>query len=106
MSQIFFHTTPTRNWQNIQNEGLVPTIGPRSKQLSTEKDGVFMFVNEEALDDALSNWLGDQFDCSEELVTMKVTLPDDFPIEISDAAYEVISRTPVPSKFLSFHRND
>lgn len=59
--EILYHVTPTRNVKSILAKGLVPSIGQRSAQLETESN-LFLFPTKDAAEDAVMNWLGDEFD--------------------------------------------
>jgi len=103
--KTYYHTTTKDSWDKIQNEGLIPIVGIRSEELKEEK-GVFLFKSLDDLDNALFNWFGESFDYDEELYTLEVKLPKSFSIQASQADYEVISREKIPSKYISFFRND
>lgn len=107
--QVYFHSTPKANWDGIQREGLVPQIGPRSEVIESESL-VFMFKSEDDLDNALINWFGELFEDEDddfELVTMKITLPDDFEILFDEnVGYECMSKKPIPPEFIEFFRFD
>jgi hypothetical protein len=68
-----YHITPTRNIPNIKKYGLVPRVGERSAKLS-EKSSIFLFPTKDAAEDALMNWLGDEFD-DIELSLLAVNIP-------------------------------
>lgn len=62
ISNQIFHVTPTRNMESIFREGLRPQIGPRSALLGERKEMVYFFSTMLAVEDALSNWLGEALD--------------------------------------------
>jgi hypothetical protein len=98
--RVFYHVTAKRNLRKIKKNGLVPTIGNRSEQVETD-EAVFLFTSLEAVEDAMSNWLGDEVDEDEELVLLKVTLPYDFPIGYSPAGYEATVKTTIPPEYIT-----
>lgn len=62
-----WHVTPTRNVFNILEQGLLPGIGSRSEELGESVARIYVFTEQLALEDALSNWLGEAFDDDEAL---------------------------------------
>lgn len=62
-----WHVTPTSNVFGILEEGLVPSIGERSQDLGEDVKRVYVFISAEAMENALSNWLGEAFDEDEAL---------------------------------------
>lgn len=82
-----FHVTPTKNVDSILKHGLVPSVGDRSKQLG-EHPSVFLFKDKNSAHDAVSNWLGDQFEEDEPLSLLKVKLPKHLNSKETSAGYE------------------
>lgn len=102
---ILFHVTPKTNLPSILNTGLIPQVGERSEQLK-EEPGVFLFLSYEDCETALSQWLGEQFeDPYEELVSLKITLPNDFPLE-ETCEWELVSRTIIEPKYIEFFKDE
>lgn len=97
----YYHVTPKDNLGSILRDGLVPQIGPRSSGLETEPL-VFLFHNEEDVDNALMGWLGIAFEHygEDEIAVLEVNLPDNFELEHTDAGYELCSRDVIPSEHL------
>lgn len=62
-----WHVTPTYHIFDIMEQGLRPGIGPRSQELGETVSRIYVFTEQAALDDALTNWLGDVFDETEAL---------------------------------------
>jgi len=60
--QSLFHVTTDDALPLILENGLVPAIGPRSQEADEPRNAVFAFTSREALEDGLSNWLGDAFE--------------------------------------------
>ena len=67
----YFHVSSKENLYSILENGLIASIGERI-------EAVFLFPNKEEMDNALYNWLGEQFDDSEELVIFQIDLPSNF----------------------------
>lgn len=68
----FYHITPRRNLEAIKREGLKPSLGERSTSLGEEEPRIYLFDSKESLEDALGNWLGEEFDEDEELVALSI----------------------------------
>lgn len=102
-TMILYHVTPLEKMESILKEGLIPQVGERSAQLN-EEPGVFLFPDYEDCETALGSWLGDEFE-DEELVSLKVTLPDDFPLE-TPVEYERVSRQHIDAKYIEFYKNE
>ena len=64
-----FHVTSSENLAGILEHGLVPAIGPRSKELGELTPMVYLFTDMDSLDHAC--WLEDYF-CDDELVVVEV----------------------------------
>lgn len=96
-SNFVYHITPTKNLKSIAKYGLNPTIGDRSSQIVGEKTGIYVFPDKRSAEDAVVNWLGDEFD-DEPLSMLKI---DIFGLEdnISKGAdYELIVDTVIEPK--------
>ena len=57
----FFHVTRAENLSDIMRGGLVPSIGARSQAAKERHPAVFLFSSRDAMEDALMNWLGEEF---------------------------------------------
>lgn len=68
----FYHLTPRRNLEAIKAQGLMPTVGERSESLGEAEPRIYLFDSKESLEDALGNWLGEEFDEDEELVALSI----------------------------------
>lgn len=82
-----YHVTPTRNVFDILEQGLLPSIGPRSQELGEELPRIYVFTRLDALEDALSNWLGEAFD-EDEPLSIPDLLVDDSIVTIPENLYE------------------
>lgn len=68
-----YHITPLKNLSKIAQAGLEPRIGDRSSRLGEVEPGVYLFHSKEMCEDALMNWMADEF-TDEEIVILKVNL--------------------------------
>jgi hypothetical protein len=93
----YYHVTTKSNYNSIVKEGLLPKIGKRSSKIENEPK-IFMFSNKDAMMDAVVNWLGDEFEEDEELVVLKITLPEDFPVEHN--GFEVTTNKVIPPQYI------
>jgi hypothetical protein len=50
------------------------------------------------MEDALQNWLLDEFNEDQELVVLKINLPSKFPIQIKGS--EAVTTQPIPPQFI------
>lgn len=101
MTTTLFHITPARNLPAIFRAGLAPMIGERSAALGETSAQSYHFPDWESLSDALTNWLGEQFDEDETLALLAVK-PQGLELE-SDAAtgFEVRCTETIPPDALS-----
>ena len=101
---IMYHVTPTRNLPFIKRRGLIPTMGSRSSQIEHEVHGVFLFPDKISAEDAVMNWLGDQFDEDEDLAMLAVNVSGLEDSIQAGAEYEKISTVPIePSRIKVIH---
>jgi len=68
-----FHVTTSSNYEKIRQIGLMPQIGPRSATAKECTAKIYFFVDRDVLEEAVLNWLGDEFEEEEELVELKIT---------------------------------
>lgn len=101
---MYFHVTKRKNLEKIMKEGLIPQIGKNS-MCCESKPYVFLFVDEESMNIALSSWFGELFDEEEELVSLKVNLPDNWEL-ISDVEYEIASGDVIPPEYISYYKEE
>ena len=102
-STIMYHVTSKRNWAKIRTEGLKPKIGPRSSKLK-EKSGIFLFTSMDHLEDALMNWLGEEFEDDETLAILKVTVDINKLVIDPSVVYEAIYTQPISPKDIKLVR--
>lgn len=80
LDRTFYHVTLAENLPLIMEKGLVPSVGERSKKMS-EREAVFLFASRGDAEDAVMNWLGDEFDDDDDdLALLEVTLPAEIAI--------------------------
>ena len=91
---IMYHVTPTKNLRSIMKNGLRPQIGDRSAKLHGEENGIFLFPTLDDVEDAVSNWLGDEFDEDEDLTLLAIDVSG-LPLVDSNAGYEKIAKTAI-----------
>lgn len=98
--QTYYHITEKGNVESIMQHGIIPKIGERSREQGEEK-GVFLFSSREDMEDGLQNWLSDCFGENKELMCLKVSVPDSFPIQKSSVEWEKISAITIPPMYIS-----
>ncbi len=101
---MYYHVTPTENVPRIMSEGLTPQRGPRSKQMADH--GIFLFKTMEDMEDALANWLGDEFEEDEPLTLLGVELPSDAEVAPEAVGFEVNVLSPIPPDFIQIISED
>ena len=99
-----YHVTLESNVKSIMENGLVPQLGPRASQIEREP-AVYLFPTYEDYENAITNWLGDEFDDTnpdEPLVLLQVDLPAHIqhscPVE-----WEIECKETIPPQYISFH---
>lgn len=102
----YFHISSKENLDSILENGLIASIGERSQEIGERIEAVFLFPNKEEMDNALYNWLGEQFDDSEELVIFQIDLPSNFPVyrEVDSNGedfYEVHCYCDIPEEYIT-----
>jgi len=71
--KFVYHVTPTKNLKSIAKQGLLPTVGERSSKIAGEKKGIYAFPDKVSAENAVMNWLGDEFD-DEPLTMLKIDI--------------------------------
>ena len=105
ISGEIYHVTPTHNLDSIFRDGLRPQIGPRSALLGETKEMVYFFGSMLAVEDALSNWLGEALD--DEPGAISVLAVDRSGLHlVSDAGYELACLRLVPPENISLAFQD
>jgi hypothetical protein len=97
VNQYVYHVTPTKNLKSIAKQGLVPTVGDRTSQIAGEKSGIYVFPDKVSAEDAVMNWLGDEFD-DEPLTMLKINISGLENNITKGADYELIVGTTIEPK--------
>lgn len=71
---VGYHVTTDESLNNILEEGLAPHIGPRSEEMGETEPKIYLFSSKDDVENALSNWLGEQFDDDQSLYVLEVNL--------------------------------
>jgi len=93
---IVYHITPLKNVPSIQQNGLQPQIGDRTAQIPDEQSAIYCFPDVSSAEDALMNWLGDEFDESEELAMLEIDTTGLKGKFTKHAEYELTIVSPIP----------
>lgn len=104
----FFHVTLYSNAWKISREGLQPQIGERAENCEEQGPVVFLFSTQEDMENALSNWLGDEFG-DDQIVILKIRLPKSYENDLiydSAVKYEVQCKREIPSDYIVFLNED
>lgn len=95
-NRTFYHVTVSENLESIMEKGLVPSVGERSEQLG-EGASIFLFPSQEDAEDAVANWLGDQFDEDTAFALLEIYIPVEIEIHRSENVdWEVSVHDPIP----------
>tara|TARA_Y100000034_G_C6910321_1_gene424388 strand:- start:11310 stop:11624 length:315 start_codon:yes stop_codon:yes gene_type:complete len=100
---IYYHVTVKENELEIFNKGLIPGKGKRSLLINEDRNAIYLFKNESAMEDALMNWLGEELE-EKELVILEIKLPETFPIEENPNSYEAISYEIIDPKYIRVYK--
>lgn len=91
-----YHVTPADNLDEILRHGLVPQIGLRTRKIEGEKPAVYCFPDKATMEDAVMNWLGDEFDEDESLALLEIDT-DGLRGQVTDGAqYEIAITDSIP----------
>lgn len=96
LPNLVYHVTPSENLNNIMSQGLIPQSGERSRKILDEKPAVYCFPDKNAMEDAVMNWLGDEFDEDEALALLEIDTTG-LNGQVTDGAkYEVAITSSIP----------
>ena len=105
---VYYHVTLAKNVNSNLKEGLIPKIGERSLEIGEKEPLVYLFPNQEDMECAVMQWLGDWYEDeygeNVKLACLKVEVPYQFPIENGEVEYECTSKYTIPSKYISFFK--
>ncbi len=96
-----WHVTPTRNVFGILEEGVKPNVGERSQALGEDTPRVYVFTDPMALEDALSNWLGEAFDEEDALSILLLEVAAERVVVPQDLFEAYIMETVAPACIVS-----
>jgi hypothetical protein len=88
--KLCYHVTCTRTVPSILRRGLEPKIGPRSRKMGESLEAVYLFPDRDTVDDALMNWLGDEFPDDAASTMLEVSVPADARLIESPAEFELV----------------
>jgi len=67
-----YHVTLASNLDSIMKAGLRPQVGARSNKITGEQSAIYCFPDKHSVENAMMNWLGDEFDEDEELALLEI----------------------------------
>ena len=108
--KIYYHVTLKSNLKSILEKGLYPQIGTLSELCNETEERIYLFPSIEDMENALGNWLGEEInklygediDCC----SLKITLPDNFPIVKGDVDYECYSYHHIDKKYITYLKDE
>lgn len=107
VSRTFYHVTLYDNVKSILTQGLIPKSGTRSEVMGDH--GIFMFPSIDDMNNALMNWLGEEYEEKYgegvDLAALSITLPNNFPAAptfTGDSSWEWSTQEPIPAKYIKF----
>jgi hypothetical protein len=98
--ETYYHVTTKRNSKKVFVDGLSPRKGARSKEFGELESAVYLFTSIEDAEDAVVNWLGDEFPESAALVLLQIRVPEGFGIVKEEGQFEARSLVPIPGKYI------
>ena len=90
-----YHVTSRSNLDSILEHGITPRTGRNAAQRGESEHAVYCFSSMEACEEALMNWLGEQFDEDDALVILTVWI-DGLALQPAEVEWEVAIRESVP----------
>jgi len=91
-----YHVTPSENLDSILSKGLIPQKGNRSSKMVDEKSAIYCFPDKTSMEDAVMNWLGDEFEEDEPLALLEIDT-EGLDGNVTDGAdFEIAITTPIP----------
>lgn len=97
-----YHVTLLSNLKSIKKYGLLCQIGPRSQDLGEPTKAVFVFPNLDYANDAVMNWMGDEFDDDDKLIILQVKLTEKDVDHEPDIDYERYRTVDIPASLIDF----
>ena len=91
-----YHVTPSNNLTSIMSQGLIPQRGDRARKILDEKPAIYCFPDKNAMEDAVMNWLGDEFDEDEALALLEIDTSGLIGQVTPGAEYEIAITSKIP----------
>ncbi len=82
----YYHVTKSNNVSSIMKNGLLPSVGDRSKKFN-ERPSIFLFRSRQDVEDAMMNWLGDELG-DDPTTLLKIKIPHNIQVYPTSAGYE------------------
>lgn len=98
--KTYYHVTTERASRKILVNGLIPRKGSRSNKLGEREEAIYLFKSIDDAEEAVMNWLGDEFNETAILVLLEVRVPSDFSITEIEGHFEAVSANPIPAKYI------
>jgi hypothetical protein len=76
---VYYHIAEASQLRRILRQGLQPQLGYRSQTIESDPS-VYLFTSYLNAENALHNWLGEEFDEATELILLQITLPPEIPV--------------------------
>lgn len=102
----YFHVSSSINREMIQTKGLIVGIGPRSEKMEEAQPAIYLFKSVEDAEDAVSNWLGEEFDEDEELDLYQVDIPSNWHYESGENEFEIRSLQDIPAQYITLLKSN
>lgn len=106
---LFLHVTPASAVPDIQKNGLIPRIGSRSARAKEKVPAIYLFASETAMEDAVANWLGEEFSESEGLAVLEIRLPIGYRTDLSQdpqIRYKTRCRRAIPARYITMRTRE
>lgn len=104
MIQTYYHVTLTNNLSSIFELGLIPQIGHLSKLCGEEQAKIYLFPDQDSMENAILSWMGenidDEFGEDAECCYLEISLPDGFNIQSGETGYECYCFDTIPPKYI------
>lgn len=99
MTRAFYHVTTRSCVGAILSDGLRPMTGPRSEKLGEPKPSIHMFDDRDMVEDAIGNWLGDDFEArgEPEAIVLEVTLEKEAVSRLVHDGFAHLAFDPIPA---------
>lgn len=85
-----YHVTTVKNWRKIAKTGLKTQIGKLSQKIGEDEKAIYTFPSLNELDNALMNWLGEEYEEMEEELDEKIELAI---LEVDVSSFKFLIKT-------------